>query len=393
MPSGREQHGGHQAKRTEALRYDVGLHVAVIVLAGPDVAARPFQRRGDHVVDQAVFIGQLALIEFGLEFAVKNLGEDVFEAAVIDLEDGVLGREVDREIALQAVVERGARELLDRFVEVVHGQRHAVARRLEHFLLDDGAVLADELDGQRALAREAEIGGAILVAEGMTADDDRLGPAGHQARHVLADDRLAEDDAAKDVADRAVRRLPHFPEVELLHARFIGGDGGAFHRNAMALGGLGGLDGDLVAGLVTVLDAEVVIVELEVEIGEDQLVLDLLPDDPGHLVAVHIDYRIGHLDLRHRPRLIFWEIWRAIALRHGLGKLTGGRGWAIFAGRGRPVPSWRVSATRDLPSLSGPAGEVPALRVRVQMRNACRPSLRRPARHQWLVRAMRRACQ
>jgi hypothetical protein len=41
---GRHQHRGHQAERAEALRHRVGLHVAVVVLAGPDIAARPFQR-------------------------------------------------------------------------------------------------------------------------------------------------------------------------------------------------------------------------------------------------------------------------------------------------------------------------------------------------------------
>ena len=40
----RQQHACHQAKRTEALRHGVGLHVAVIVLAGPDELAAPFQR-------------------------------------------------------------------------------------------------------------------------------------------------------------------------------------------------------------------------------------------------------------------------------------------------------------------------------------------------------------
>jgi hypothetical protein len=32
----------------------------------------------------------------------------------------------------------------------------------------------------------------------------------------------------------------------------------------------------------------------------DQLVLDVFPNDPGHLVAVHLDYRIGDFDLVHR---------------------------------------------------------------------------------------------
>jgi hypothetical protein len=32
----------------------------------------------------------------------------------------------------------------------------------------------------------------------------------------------------------------------------------------------------------------------------DQLVFDVFPNDPGHLVAVHLDYRIGDFDLVHR---------------------------------------------------------------------------------------------
>ncbi len=40
----RQQHRGHQAERAEALRHRVGLHVAVVVLAGPDEAAGPLQR-------------------------------------------------------------------------------------------------------------------------------------------------------------------------------------------------------------------------------------------------------------------------------------------------------------------------------------------------------------
>ena len=53
---GREQHARHQAERAEALRDDVRLHVAVVVLARPHVAAFPLERRGDHVVDETMLI-------------------------------------------------------------------------------------------------------------------------------------------------------------------------------------------------------------------------------------------------------------------------------------------------------------------------------------------------
>lgn len=51
----------------------------------------------------------------------------------------------------------------------------------------------------------------------MPADDDALGPAGHQAGDVLADDGLAEHGAAQDVTDSAVGTQPHLLELELCH--------------------------------------------------------------------------------------------------------------------------------------------------------------------------------
>src|SRR3546814_5239701 len=69
----------------------IRLDVAVIILAGPDELARPFQRRCDHVVDEAVFIDDVRLLELVGEFGVEHLLEQVLEAAVIGLQDRVLG--------------------------------------------------------------------------------------------------------------------------------------------------------------------------------------------------------------------------------------------------------------------------------------------------------------
>ena len=156
-------------------------------------------------------------------------------------------------------------------------------------MLDLLAVLAVPLHGQLAGAGHHEVGRLILVAEGVAADDDRVGPARDQPRHVLDHDRLAEDDAAEDVADRAVGRLPHLLEAELLDPRLVGRDRRAFDADAVLLDRLGGLDRDPVVGLVALLDAEIEIEQVDVEIGEDQPLADPLPDDPGHLVAVELD--------------------------------------------------------------------------------------------------------
>jgi hypothetical protein len=134
---GRHQHRGHQAERAEALRHGVGLHVAVVVLAGPDELARPLERRGDHVVDQAVFVDDALGVELFLEaFGVEHFLEQILEAPVIGLEDGVLGGEVHRPAEVEAIVEAGAGEVADRIVEVVHRHGDARAGEVEHVEVD-----------------------------------------------------------------------------------------------------------------------------------------------------------------------------------------------------------------------------------------------------------------
>jgi len=79
-------------------------------------------------------------------------------------------------------------------------------------------------------------------------------------------------------------------------------DLGMEHRDANLFGGLRGVDGDLVARLVALLNAEIEIEQIDVKIWMDQLVFDVFPNDPGHLVAVHFDHRIGDFDFIHwRP--------------------------------------------------------------------------------------------
>ncbi len=238
--------------------------------------------------------------ELGLELVLVNLLEDILETSVIDLQDRVLGRKVHRILAHGAVVERGAGEIADRIVQIVHRHRDAGAGELEHLLLDHLAVVAFETDREAALAGRLEVGRPVLVAVGVAADDDRLRPAGHEPRHVPADDRLAEDDPAQNVADGAVRAPPHFLEIEFLDPRFVRRDRRAFDADAAGLDRLRRVDRNLIVGRVAVLDRQVEIHELYVEIGMNQLLADKPPDDARHLVAVEFDDRICDLDLGHR---------------------------------------------------------------------------------------------
>ena len=151
--------------------------------------------------------------------------------------------------------------------------------------------LALEPDRELAGRRKLEVCGAILIAISMPTNHDWLRPAGNQSRHIAADDRLAKDDAAYDVSDGAVGRTPHLFEIEFLDAGLVRCNGRALDADAVFLDCLGGIDRDLVLGSVALFDAEVVIVEVDIQIGVDQLVFDELPHDPGHLIAVEFNNR------------------------------------------------------------------------------------------------------
>src|SRR5581483_169346 len=236
-----------------------------------------------------------------------DLLEEILEAAVVGFEDRVLRREIDRVVAQQPVVEAGPREAADRLVDVVHRQRDAAAFVLIHLALDRGAAVGRrERHGQRPGAGDDEVGRAILVAEGVTADHDRLRPAGHEPRNVAADDRLAEDRAVEFVADRAVRRLPHLLQSELLDARLVRRDRRAFHADAVLLDRARRVERHPIVGRVPVLDPQIVVLQVDVEIRQDQLVLDELPDDARHLVAVELDDGVLDLDLFQRCLRVGW---------------------------------------------------------------------------------------
>src|SRR5262249_2416620 len=142
-----------------------------------------------------------------------------------------------------------------------------------------------------------EVRRPVLITESVTADDNWLGPARNQPWDVGDHNRLAENGAAQYVSDRSVGRQPHLLEVEFLDAGLVGGDGRALDAHTVLLDGIGGVDRHLVIGAVAVLDAQVVILEVDVEMRQDQHVLDELPDDAGHLVTVELYYRTFDLDL------------------------------------------------------------------------------------------------
>ena len=292
------EHGGHQTEGAVALSDDIRLDITVVVLAGPDEATAGLDGIGDHIVDETVLVPETSGLELLLVVGLVDLLEDVLEATVVSLEDSVLGGQVAGVVASESVLHARVGEASDGLVSVVHAHEDTSALEVEHLELGGVAsVSRGEGHGELAGSLGAEIGGSVLITEGVSANNDGLGPAWHESGDVLDDDGLTEDGSTDDVSDGAVGGSPHLLEVELLDASLIRGDGSALDADLAGLDSLSSLDGDLIVSGVTVLDAQIEVLDVQVQVRSNQLILDELPDDSGHLVTIELNNGLGNSDL------------------------------------------------------------------------------------------------
>jgi hypothetical protein len=85
--------------------------------------------------------------------------------------------------------------------------------------------------------------------------------------------------------------------MELLHPLLIRRDRRTLHTHVVLLNGVSRVDGDLVLSLVTVGEREVVVLEVDIEVGEDELLLDQRPDHTCHLITIQLNDGVLDLDL------------------------------------------------------------------------------------------------
>ena len=292
------QNGGHQTQGAERGRQHVGHNVAVVVLARPDEAALGADNSCDNIVDEGVEVLNASLCELLLVLVLVDLGEDVLETVVVSLGDGILSREPQALLCAESVVEARSCEAGDRLVEVVNTLYNAVAvLEIVNERAGLPAVLVGDYQLSLAALRYLHLGVLVDVAVCVTRNGDGLSPGRNIRNDSLYKNGLSEYGAVQDSADSAVRGLPHLLEVVLGHALCVRCDGSALYRYAVLLGCVRGVYSYLVVGLVSVNKAQVVVIGLEVNIRSDQDILDHLPYDTGHLVAVHLYQRSGHLNL------------------------------------------------------------------------------------------------
>lgn len=126
----------------------------------------------------------------------------------------------------------------------------------------------------------------------MPSDHDRLFPPWNQSGDVFNDNWFSEDCATQNVSDCSIGAFPHLFEFELFDSCLIGCDSGAFDPDFTVFNGLSSINGNLIIGLISMLDSEVKILDVEVQKREDKFVFDRLPNDSGHLVSIELDNRV-----------------------------------------------------------------------------------------------------
>ena len=274
-------------------------------MRGPDIAAGRFDGTGDSIVNQAVFIFDAGSAEF-LDILIQiNAFENVLEFPVIDLGDGILGGKQQILPQIQGIVHTGAGKALDGFVKIVHAGDNAGIGEAVDKLAGLVAVLVGIDELHLAGLFDLHFRCTVHIAVGMAGQGNRLFPGFDQRLDAVDEDGRAEDRTVQNAADGPVRALIELLELILLHALGIGGDGGALDGDAVFLRGKRGVHGDLIVRLITGADVQVKILLLEIHKGLHKLALDLLPQDAGHFVPIHLHDGRCHLYFFHVSILLY----------------------------------------------------------------------------------------
>lgn len=252
-----------------------------------------------------MLIPELFGFELLLVLFLIEVFEDILEATIVFLEDCVFGAHVQRIIPIKCVSKARMGKRGDRCVSVVHAHHDASALEVENFHFNGLLCRVFGLESHHKLSRLSGdvVSCPVLVTESMASNDDRLSPAGHQSRDVLNDNRLSEDSAIEFVSDCTVGGLPHELQLEFFDSGFVWGNRSALDSHFVFFDGLSGLKSHFVVSFVPVLHTEIEVLNVDIEVGSDQLVLDVLPDDARHLVAVHLHDGFVYLDLLKRLHL------------------------------------------------------------------------------------------
>ena len=289
----------HHGKRAEGGGNHIAHNIAVIVLACPDETAFAADDTGNGVINQRVEIGNSESLETLLVFCIVDFLEDILETVVVFFTDRILCGEPKVLLYGKRIFKAASCKRLDRGILVVHALQYAGALEIVDGFAHLGAVLTGEDKLGFSFAGDTEFGVLINIAVSMTGNRNRLLPGTYVGLDRVNHDRGTEDGAVKHGTNRSVRALPHLAQAVLSHALRIWRDRGTFYGNAVFLGRIACVPGNLVLSLFAFRQPEIVVLRLQIYKRKNQFVFDHLPENAGHFVAVHLDEGSGHLNLAH----------------------------------------------------------------------------------------------
>lgn len=95
-------------------------------------------------------------------------------------------------------------EARDGLIRVVHSHQHAWRSEVEH----SSSLLFPSLgseDDLKLAGSDLHVSSSVLVPESVSPYDDRLRPARHEARNVLANDGFSKDSPVQNVSNSSIR--------------------------------------------------------------------------------------------------------------------------------------------------------------------------------------------
>ena len=120
-----------------------------------------------------------------------------------------------------------------------------------------------------------KISSSILISKSVSSNNDGLSPARNKSWNVFDDNWFTENSTTKDVSNCTVRWLPHLFKFKLLYSCLISSDCCAFYTNTTLLYSSRSINRYLIVCSISVLNAQVVISNVKVKEGEDQLKIKL----------------------------------------------------------------------------------------------------------------------
>lgn len=171
----------------------MGRHQDELTLQGHNEPTLALDHLSNHVVNETMLVPDALGVKLLLVGRLVDLLEDILEAAIVLLQNGVLGAHVQRQTLHQGHLEAGVSEATDGIIGVVLGLGNTAAGEVIDL---DGLRLTvlrgvDELE--LTGPRNDNVGSTVLVTEGVTTNDDGLVPAGDETRNTGNDNWFTED--------------------------------------------------------------------------------------------------------------------------------------------------------------------------------------------------------